>query len=70
MSANLKTVAKTVYSYWPAAKERTKKSRMKTMDKYITPHSDVVFLNDISNSSVPTPGENEGDIIPWVTGTP
>lgn len=40
------------------------------MDKYIAPHSDVELLNDVSNSSVPKPGENEGDIIPWASWAP
>ena len=35
------------------------------MEKYTTPYSDVVLIDNPSDSSVPTPGENEGDIIPW-----
>ena len=35
------------------------------MDKYIAPFAEAIPLNEVSNSSVPTPGENEGDIIPW-----
>ena len=35
------------------------------MDKYTTPYSDVELIDNSSDSSVPTPGENEGDIIPW-----
>lgn len=35
------------------------------MDKYTAPFADVMQIDDPTNSSVPTPGENEGDIIPW-----
>ena len=35
------------------------------MDKYTAPFAETIQLNEVSNSSVPKPGENEGDIIPW-----
>ena len=37
------------------------------MDKYTAPYSDVELLNNVSDSSIPEPGENEGDIIPWAS---
>lgn len=35
------------------------------MAKYHAPDSDIQLLDNSLESSVPTPGENEGDIIPW-----